>query len=549
MAHTHELASCAELNMKSSWQAEKHFSNGVAQTMAVAFCEEEAQTTVSALQASETLDKAEGTGSVADRAPPAKQSGSGWVYPGEHFDDDSVAAFLAEVHEELTEELVANCKSSAFDAYEANWKAKKDTLALSTTLTPPFALEQEWHATGLEWNVSGTSVAVSYGRIDTTAWCQQKGYACVWHFLGAVDEGKPNVTLEADSYITALAFHPTKPSLLAGGTYNGEVLLWNLTEEGAKPMSSVGFSMGPREPLSQLQWVQDLREARDSHRYVLCTASADGKILFWSPTNKFKEAISGYEVHNKKRAVVGVQSLSFVSGGIGGFGQHTVPGVESVMLLGLESGDVFRTKPGNSMQAAAAANQPAASGFSVLEVDHFEAHLGPVQSVDCSPFFRNLFLTCSSDGAVRLYSTLERAHLAVLEPTQETKHFLYAAEFSPSRPSVFAAVSRNSQMYIYDLAESRATPSAVVDVGTDGCPVLSVAFNKADASLLATGDAKGVVKVWHLASTLSEPTDLERAAVRQTEVGVASPSKTAGGEAGPTVRGGTALRQLFGFGF
>jgi WD40 repeat protein len=29
----------------------------------------------------------------------------------------------------------------------------------------------------------------------------------------------------------SLSFHPTKPSLLVGGSYNGEIFLWNLSKD------------------------------------------------------------------------------------------------------------------------------------------------------------------------------------------------------------------------------------------------------------------------------------------------------------------------------
>jgi len=33
----------------------------------------------------------------------------------------------------------------------------------------------------------------------------------------------------------------------------------------------------------------------------------------------------------------------------------------------------------------------------------YENHMGPVTGTSCSPFIKRLFLTCSTDGTVRLY--------------------------------------------------------------------------------------------------------------------------------------------------
>ena len=40
-----------------------------------------------------------------------------------------------------------------------------------------------------------------------------------------------------------------------------------------------------------------------------------------------------------------------------------------------------------------------------------QAHAGPVYAISCSPFHRNLFLTCSTDGSVRLYNLLQVGRL------------------------------------------------------------------------------------------------------------------------------------------
>eukprot|EP00672_Neobodo_designis_P018123 CAMPEP_0174853730 /NCGR_PEP_ID=MMETSP1114-20130205/29541_1 /TAXON_ID=312471 /ORGANISM="Neobodo designis, Strain CCAP 1951/1" /LENGTH=537 /DNA_ID=CAMNT_0016088397 /DNA_START=36 /DNA_END=1649 /DNA_ORIENTATION=+ len=528
----------AAASIKSSWQSAKQTKSIGTATEHIASLEEEAQTVESALQNDDNQDVNERgvMTSVTEWAPRSQPAGSGWVYSGAHHDDDSVAAFLADVQDETLEDLVANAKSSAFDTYEPNWQQRSEGVELVSTWYPSFAVGHERHAIAVSWNCTGSLVAVCYGRIDTVAWCHEKGQIAVWQ-VGQADDAQPYTVFDSDTYITSVAFHPTDPSLLAAGAYNGDVLLWDVSDPDAAPRSSEGSREGSREPILRLQWLMNPGEQNPKLLYVLCSSSGDGKVLFWVAANNFEEAISGYVVHNKKGALVGVQSMSFVTGGAGARkanlnGRKHVPAVKNVMLLGVESGDVFRTKP--VVRAATKIKD-----LPKLEVDNFESHLGPVQAVDCSPFFRNLFLTASSDGSVRLYTTLEKQHLAAVEPSLESTHYIYGAQFSPSRAAVFAAVSRNSNMYLYDLQESRTKPAVTVEAGIDGSPALCVAFNHADPSLLVTGDARGGVRLWKLSGQLQEATDLERAAIRQVESrGAAAPES----DDGPS-----AVRQLFGF--
>eukprot|EP00658_Telonema_sp_P-2_P057538 TRINITY_DN4597_c0_g1_i7.p1 TRINITY_DN4597_c0_g1~~TRINITY_DN4597_c0_g1_i7.p1 ORF type:complete len:231 (-),score=34.23 TRINITY_DN4597_c0_g1_i7:188-880(-) len=201
------------------------------------------------------------------------------------------------------------------------------------------------------------------------------------------------------------------------------------------------------------------------------------------------------------------------------------------MVLGVETGEILRTKPGVT-SAALPVND---HGCRPLDVDPYDPHTGPVHAVDCSPFFRNVFLSCSSDGCIRLYSVLERHALRSLEPptSGETafgattkNNFLYDAQFSPFRPGVVACVSRNSSLHLYDLEKDKSKPVVSLDASSSqttpaegtasGIPVLRVSFNPANPRLVATGDIRGVVRIWGLSAELYQP-DLERAAVRRSE--------------------------------
>ena len=83
--------------------------------------------------------------------------------------------------------------------------------------------------TGVSWNASGYSLAVSYGRFDVTGWCDSPGALCVWKLRRAdVDPGRPHVVMETSSCLQCVAFHPQKPNVVAAGSLDGEVMVWDL---------------------------------------------------------------------------------------------------------------------------------------------------------------------------------------------------------------------------------------------------------------------------------------------------------------------------------
>lgn len=112
----------------------------------------------------------------------------------------------------------------------------------------------------------------------------------------------------------------------------------------------------------------------------------------------------------------------------------------------------------------------------------FARHVGPVHDASCSPFHRNLFLTCAADGEARVYSMLQvPAPLAPLPhyacrsicritlmlrvqsrpvlALEPGSGFLYAAAWSYSRPAVFGIAGEDGVVHVVDLLVRRA-PSA-----------------------------------------------------------------------------------------
>ena len=48
----------------------------------------------------------------------------------------------------------------------------------------------------------------------------------------SVNQTKPDVTIDVDNCLMSCAFHPEHPALVAGGTFNGDLFIWDLSLEG-----------------------------------------------------------------------------------------------------------------------------------------------------------------------------------------------------------------------------------------------------------------------------------------------------------------------------
>ena len=120
------------------------------------------------------------------------------------------------------------------------------------------------------------------------------------------DMSKPHMTIDTPCCIQSLAYHPSDPSVLASGSVNGEIFIWNTNFDEMKGESDKNKQMFSkstadeyfhREPISKLLWVELPVESstRSEREVVLLSTSTDGKVLIWnSPVVQLRYPIKGH---------------------------------------------------------------------------------------------------------------------------------------------------------------------------------------------------------------------------------------------------------------
>ena len=161
--------------------------------------------------------------------------------------------------------------------------------------------------TGLSWNRSGYSIAVSYGRFDVTGWCDSPGALCVWNLRREdVDPRKPDSIFETDSCLQCVAWHPVDPAVVAAGSFDGEVHVWDVrgdadgdgdgdgkenvlgkrSNDGFVARSAVSDAShrerGFRRVAPERARRGDARGPRRATRtHDVCSFGSDGRVLVW----------------------------------------------------------------------------------------------------------------------------------------------------------------------------------------------------------------------------------------------------------------------------
>ena len=492
-------------------------------------------------------------------------------------------AFLEECVPLLEEQLHRNLTTRAFDTHDVAWEEQHDQVSCLHSLKHEGALASlsPDACTAVAWNAPGTVVAAAYGKLDRNDWQRCPSMLCTWSlFRRNLDPKKADVAIELPDCLTCLAFHPEDPSLLAGGSFNGDVLLWRIGEKGDPLLGkSVLTNYTHHEPVQHLQWTRDPRQSAGAKAsgvgggYVLASVSADGKMLLWSASNQLKTPTGGFLISSAlfaatdrdgdgkitQEEVMAAQHAAQTADLEGGATLSFNSEDPTSFVIGLEAGQLYKGSllanelrsapailrehaelPWSMAAAALLTRVPQASYHrlkSKIEKDamlararevgvahvfdaappprelyaspltfSYHPHAGPVYAARFSPFHRNVFLSASTDGSLRLYNQLQPNAFHVTEPSAAP---LLSAAWSPARPLVFAAAASNGDLYIYDLKRSKGKPEVTLKVTSNKAAVTACAFNPKSPELLATADAQGMIKIWRLSTFLSEPAPRE----------------------------------------
>ncbi|KAF0715863.1 hypothetical protein AaE_011243, partial [Aphanomyces astaci] len=177
----------------------------------------------------------------------------------------AVQAFLNSAGNCMLREMKHANKSSAFLEFEPEQDADDKHVSKVFTLTFDFfthfkqpidakkpSARLKLECTGVSWNATGSVLAVAYGRFDHSGWCNYRSVLCLWNLFSAdFNANKPTLVLETSSGLMCVAHHPTNPAVVAAGSFNGELMVWNTSlEEPLVATSGIGDYFH-REPITK----------------------------------------------------------------------------------------------------------------------------------------------------------------------------------------------------------------------------------------------------------------------------------------------------------
>lgn len=431
--------------------------------------------------------------------------------------------------------------------------------------------ENQYAVTAISWSSNGASLAVAYGKTNHISWCEHQSILNIWSiFRRDFDSNKANITIEVPNCLSSIAFHPSNPQILAAGTVNGEIFIYNLNSEDSTQETnnlickSESDEYFHREPIHKLLWTINESVNSLNKETSLVTVSSDGKILVWNnPLKNLRFPILGHifaKVKDRQLVMMSGSSLALIPDTLGMEENHFMVGtegglVQKVSVSKHKDKDIRDLLTGNPQVNWSEEAMSFLSNISDQKVtqkvkDHvdsymlmrpaprqvfanhifsskpplhmlyppltgrqsmqYDKHYGPVLGVSTSPFNKRLFLTCSTDGCVRLYDVQDKRPVAQFEPS--FGEYLNCVEWSLFRPAVFACVSSTGTLYIYDLVLSKQKPVETIQLDDSLSlkeslrEAATIMFNPRQRDFVAVGYFDKTVRVYRLSGSLSNMT-------------------------------------------
>ncbi|KAG8744173.1 hypothetical protein FRC10_010639 [Ceratobasidium sp. 414] len=351
--------------------------------------------------------------------------------------------------------------------------------------------------TDVDWSPKFPELSAASYNKNPSAPNEPDGIVCVWN-THLVE--RPEFVLHAQSDVLSVSFSPFHHNLIFGGTYSGQILLWDTRAKHMPILKTPLSAAGHTYPVYAMQTVG----TQNAHNLI--TSSTDGTVCSWltDMLAQPQETLSLAHAGHTKTDEVAVTSLAFPDG------------ETTTFWVGTEEGHVYQANRYDRAGAKAGLNQH----------DVYRGHAGPVTGIDFHPLagpvdFSDLFLTSAVDWTVKLWrarnATKPSTSAHTISPVysfEEAGNYVYDVKWHPAHPAVFGCVDGNGKFDLWNLNADTEIPT----LSTQVCPdraLNKLEWDRKDGKRVAMGGSDGRLYIYDIGDAAvpreSEWTDLQKA--------------------------------------
>uniref|UniRef100_A0AAR2KNP5 Dynein cytoplasmic 1 intermediate chain 1 n=1 Tax=Pygocentrus nattereri TaxID=42514 RepID=A0AAR2KNP5_PYGNA len=322
--------------------------------------------------------------------------------------------------------------------------------------------------TCLDWSPQYPELLVASYNNNEDAPHEPDGVALVWNMK--FKKTTPEYIYHCQSPVVSVGFARFHPNLLVGGTYSGQIVLWDNRSHRRTPVQRTPLSAAAHTHPVYCVNVVGTQNANN-----LITVSTDGRMCSWSLDMLSQPQESMELVYNKSKPVA-VTGMAFPAGDVNNF------------VVGSEEGTVYTASRHGSKAG-------------ICEM--FEGHQGPVTGISCHSAvgpvdFSHIFVTSSFDWTVKLWST---KHNKPLYSFEDNADYVYDVMWSPVHPALFAAVDGMGRLDLWNLSNDTEVPTASVTI--EGAPALNRVRWASGGKEVAVGDSEGRLWIYDVGEVYS----------------------------------------------
>lgn len=321
--------------------------------------------------------------------------------------------------------------------------------------------------TSVDWSVHHPELFVASYHNNQESPNEPDGVVSVWNTKFKKDT--PEEVRHCQSAVMSTCFAKFHQNLILGGTYSGQIVLWDMRVNKRTPVQ--------RSPLSasaHTHPVYSLSMVGTQNAHNLISISSDGKLCSWS-LDMLSMPQDTLELQHRQGKPIAVTCMSFPQNEVNNF------------VLGSEDGYVYSaSRHGNR------------SGIG----ETYEKHLGPVTGISTHhhPDYGHLFLTSSIDWTIKLWSLKDSKPLYSFEDNSD---YVMDVAWSPINPALFASVDGSGRIDLWDLTQDTEVPT--VSVVVPNAPALNRVSWTPSGLHLVVGDEAGRLYIYDLADSLAQP--------------------------------------------
>ncbi|CAM6093099.1 unnamed protein product [Calypogeia fissa] len=360
-------------------------------------------------------------------------------------------------------------------------------------------------------------------------------YVLVWSFLDPIH---PQMALECASDIFSLRFNPTNSALVAGGCYNGQIILWDLSaaqdmvdrkhkrsveDKDAKKSGEKAVlvmmhllssaSQSHTSIVSDIHWLpQDFQMtakgqtiSNEGQSKLLVSISADGMVIFWDANHKGVPYIQSDWSDERKTAAIEGEKYNWTS------------------VLRVELTCMLPAKPVGPLKMSVAELTSGGTEFfcstefgEILHADLqappgdnikslTECHHGPVRALLCSPFFKTVLLSIG----IWTFALWKDSVTEPIFVSRSAEGYLTTGCWSPTRPAVIYIGLIDGTIEVWDLLDHSHQPSMIATVCS--CQLTVMGFWRISSpQFLAVGDIQGILHILEIPRSLRRTTFKEK---------------------------------------